>query len=222
MLQGELIQQLTNFNGYWHYRGGKLLAQLTSGKISDTFLNCSVLSSRPRLLNYVAKHLIEPLVHEGYFDNEDSIVVVGPAFGSITFAYAVASYLCSCVEVDAQCVFTEPRIENGLKIQELKRFSIPFDSRVLLVEDVITTGGSIVSTCGALPCDASLIPTILALVDRRMIKELTTIDGQTVNIFAAEQIVAKTWDTLEEAKKECPNVEGVVRPKSNWQELVES
>lgn len=36
--QMNLIQTLKNLGGYWHYEGGRYLAKLTSGKVSDTFL----------------------------------------------------------------------------------------------------------------------------------------------------------------------------------------
>ena len=43
----DLLDTLKDLGGYWKYSGGKYLAKLTSGKVSDTYCNCGVLTCRP-------------------------------------------------------------------------------------------------------------------------------------------------------------------------------
>lgn len=163
-----LIETLTRLGGFWKYDGGKYLAKLTSGNVSDVFCNTGVLTCRPNEL----EHWIGDLVYAAPLsDNEGSWVhdvpdlyVCGPAMGGITLAYEVARQL------GGTAIFTEPKYGLSSDIpafdelsdfagevcdfyekmrqisvktgQQLKRFEIPEGATVLFVEDVITTGKS--------------------------------------------------------------------------------
>jgi len=101
--------------------------RLSSGRHAARYLQCA------RLLQYpdVAGPLCAQLASK--FKDERPTVVVGPAIGAIVVSYEVARAL------GLKSLFTER--ENGEMV--LRRgFNINPADRVLVVEDVITTGGS--------------------------------------------------------------------------------
>ncbi|MBD3405071.1 MAG: hypothetical protein GF411_02910 [Candidatus Lokiarchaeota archaeon] len=164
----DLLDTLRALNGYWHYEGGRYLAKLTSGKISDTFCNMGVLTCRPSSLSLAASGLIRKL-NDAVDGDQQDFYVCGPAMGGVTLAYEVARQL------GGTAIYTEPvyeaqsRVENidfknvaeipegGFSIggvgtvvpqvyttgQALKRFEIPEGATVLFVEDVITSGKTV-------------------------------------------------------------------------------
>lgn len=101
---------------------------LTSGRHAAYYMQCA------RILQYpeIAGKLCEQLA--GYFATEKIDVVAGPAMGAIIIAYEAARAL------GVKSVFAER--ENG--VMSLRRgFSVKPGDRVLVVEDVVTTGGSV-------------------------------------------------------------------------------
>lgn len=121
----DLIETLCSLNGYWKYSGGKYLAKLTSGKVSDTYCNCGVLTCRPVKMRRSCADLIYKMVHSAGLPNNvgadfpweddhlrdwvkrNNFYVCGPAMGGITLAYEVARQL------DGTAIFTEPVYELG-------------------------------------------------------------------------------------------------------------
>jgi len=100
--------------------------QLTSGRHSDKYMQCARLFQYPDIAQKFAKELAEK------FTGVD--LVAGPALGGIIIAYEVSRQL------GVKNVFAER--ENGT--MTLRRgFEIPQGARVLVVEDVVTTGGSV-------------------------------------------------------------------------------
>lgn len=99
---------------------------LTSGRHSDRYMQCAKLFQYPDMSERIAKELA------GRF--EGISLVAGPAIGGIILAYEVARQL------NVPNIFAER--ENGA--MTLRRgFSVPEHARVLVVEDVVTTGGSV-------------------------------------------------------------------------------
>lgn len=102
--------------------------RLTSGRHAAYYIQCA------RILQYpeIAGKLCEQLA--GYFAAEKIDVVTGPAMGAIIIAYETARAL------GVKTVFAER--DNG--VMTLRRgFSVKPGDRVLVVEDVVTTGGSV-------------------------------------------------------------------------------
>jgi len=106
----DILDTLKSLGGYWHYEGGKYLAQLTSGKVSDTYINAAVLTSSPFYLEDAARNMIRNLRRELFPENQimnlyghwKNLHVCGPAMGGVTIAYEVARQL------GGTAVFTEP------------------------------------------------------------------------------------------------------------------
>ncbi|AFQ45643.1 orotate phosphoribosyltransferase [Desulfosporosinus meridiei] len=101
---------------------------LTSGKHSAQYMQCAQVLQYPDQAGILAEGLASQ------FRDMDVQTVIGPATGGILVAHEVAKVL------GVRSLFTER--ENG--IMRLRRgFSLSPGERVLVVEDVITTGGSV-------------------------------------------------------------------------------
>lgn len=99
---------------------------LTSGRHSDRYMQCAKLFQYPDISEKFSQELA------GKFEGAD--LVAGPAIGGIILAYEVARQL------GVTNIFAER--ENGT--MTLRRgFSVPEGAKVLVVEDVVTTGGSV-------------------------------------------------------------------------------
>ncbi|MDA8145057.1 MAG: orotate phosphoribosyltransferase [Thermaerobacter sp.] len=124
---------------------------LSSGRHSGTYLQCALALQHPELATRLGAALGE------LFANEKVQAVAAPALGGILVAHEVARRL------EVRGIFAE-RQEGGLTFR--RGFHLEPGERVLVVEDVVTTGGSVrevvelVRRAGAVPVG------IGAIVDR--------------------------------------------------------
>jgi orotate phosphoribosyltransferase len=124
---------------------------LSSGLHSAEYLQCALLLSQPRYAQKLCRLLAAK------FKNRKIDIVVGPAYGGILVAYELARVL------GARAFFAE-RKEGVMQLR--RNFTIKRDERVLIAEDVITTGKSIKEVITALSPYNPKIIGIAALVDR--------------------------------------------------------
>ncbi|OPX86781.1 MAG: Orotate phosphoribosyltransferase [Pelotomaculum sp. PtaB.Bin104] len=102
--------------------------KLTSGRHSDRYFQCALVLQHPEHTEVLCGELARR------FAGQNVSVVVGPAIGGIIVSYEVARAL------GVRGIFTE-REDGNMKLR--RGFSIMPGERVLVVEDVITTGGSV-------------------------------------------------------------------------------
>lgn len=121
---------------------------LTSGKHSAQYMQCAQVLQYPDRAAILAEGLAQA------FRDQEIQTVIGPAMGGIIVAHEVAKAL------GVRSLFTER--ENG--IMRLRRgFTLSPCERVLVVEDVITTGGSVqevlavVREFGAIPVGVGIL-----------------------------------------------------------------
>ncbi len=178
-------------------------ALLTSGNHSDGYFNGSFIIQRPAILSQACSDLI--LNCEKEYDFQLISRVVGSAMGAVTMAYEVACQL------ESATAFTEPTPDEREMI--LKRFEIKEGEFVLVVEDVITTGGTTLKTISSLEkAGAQILPVILVIFNRSGKKKL---EGR--RIVALIDRALSVWPP-----EDCPLCgmgSEPVRPKANWQEL---
>ena len=102
---------------------------LTSGRHSDKYMQCAKIFQDAKY----SVPLCAELAKQYKDDNVD--VVIGPAIGAIQMSYEVGKQLGVCN------IFAE---RDGDGVMTLRRgFTIDKGQRVLIVEDVVTTGGSV-------------------------------------------------------------------------------
>ncbi len=103
--------------------------KLSSGLHSDTYLQCA------KVIQYPQYNLILSSLIASKFRDKNIDVVIGPAIGGIIIAYEVAKQL------GARALFAERDAEKKMTLR--RGFELKENERVLIVEDVITTGASV-------------------------------------------------------------------------------
>jgi len=101
--------------------------RLTSGLHSDVYLQSALVLQHPDAAEALGRALADPFRAEG------ARTVLAPAIGGILVAHEVARAL------GVRAIFAE-RQDGGLRLR--RGFIIGETDRVLVVEDVLTTGGS--------------------------------------------------------------------------------
>ncbi len=124
---------------------------LTSGLHSPQYIEKFRVLEQPRQTERLCAALAE------HFRGERVSVVVGPMTGGIILAYEVGKQL------GVRAMFTE-RVEGVMKFR--RGFTLSAEDRVLLVEDVITTGGSVMEVIEAVRQTPATIVGLGFLVDR--------------------------------------------------------
>jgi orotate phosphoribosyltransferase len=125
--------------------------RLTSGKHSDRYIEKFRLIEQPKALDEVARAIAASV------DSDDINVVLGAAVGGILLAGAVARLM------ECRTMFTE-RVDG---IMTLRRgFSLSPEDRVLVVEDIVTTGGSVFEIIKVVQAAGARLRGVVCLVDR--------------------------------------------------------
>ena len=123
---------------------------LSSGRHSDVFVQKFRVFEQPRLTRAFGEAIAERF--EGRFD-----VVAAPAVGAIVLGFAVA------LAAGKRSIFAE-RSEGSLSFR--RGFSIGPHERVLVVDDVITTGASAREVVQLVRSSAGIPVGVGALIDR--------------------------------------------------------
>jgi orotate phosphoribosyltransferase len=127
---------------------------LSSGLHSDQYIQCARLLSHPDHAQFVGQSLAAQLRRTGA---QDVDVVLGPALGGIIVAHEVARAL------GVRALFAE---REGGALTLRRGFSLAPDERVLVVEDVITTGGSAAETAALCRTLSAQVVGYAAIVER--------------------------------------------------------
>ncbi len=153
--------------------------RLTSGLHSDVYLQSALVLQFPEHAAALGAALAMPFREAG------ATTVLAPAIGGILVAHEVARAL------GARCLFTER--ENGVML--LRRgFTLAPGERCLVVEDVITTGGSTREVVECVEKTGGVVVGVGSLIDRS--------GGAArfaVKRVALATVQAKTW-----GPEECP------------------
>lgn len=124
---------------------------LTSGRHSDTYVQCARVLEDSVLTTKLAEAAVAALP-EQRID-----LVASPAVGGIIIGFAVAQAL------GVKFIFTER--EQG--VMTLRRsFEVPAGARVLVVEDVVTTGGSVREVIDLIENAGGEIAGVVSIIDR--------------------------------------------------------
>jgi len=124
---------------------------LSSGLHSPKYLQCALVLQDPARAERLCSRLARA------FADERVETVVGPAMGGILVAYELARAL------GATAIFAE-REEGRMRLR--RGFRIEPEQRVLLAEDVVTTGGSLREVLALVREAGAEVVGVAALVDR--------------------------------------------------------
>lgn len=154
--------------------------RLTSGRHSNQYMQCAQVLKYPEYTEVLCEHMAESFV------DDDVELVVGPAMGGVTLSYEMARQL------GTASIFTE-RVDNKMVLR--RNFYIPEGTRVLVTEDVTTTGGSVVEVVELVRAAGGVVVGTAVLVDR---------SGGKLDLGVDKQVSALTVDVVSYDPDECP------------------
>ncbi len=125
--------------------------KLSSGRHSDKYMQCANVFKYP----WHAGELCAALADK--FRGETIDIVIGPAVGAVQMAYEVSRHL------NCRNMFAER--EDG-RMALRRSFRVMPGERVLLVEDTVTTGGSVKEVAELVRSLGGVVVGVGALVDR--------------------------------------------------------
>lgn len=123
----------------------------TSGRHGSTYMQCARVLEYPNYTVELSTYLADA------FKDDKIDIVIGPAMGGIIFSYEIARQL------GVRNLFTER--EDG-KMTLRRGYQIPKGARVLVAEDVITTGGSVREVIDIVKEQGGELAGVAILVDR--------------------------------------------------------
>jgi len=154
---------------------------LTSGKHSNIYLEKFTVLQQPKPTEYLCKQIAS------HFKKHKIDVVVGAAIGGIILSYETARQL------GVRGIFME-REEGKLKLR--RGFDIAEGEKVLIVEDIVTTGGSVQEIIAELKenykCE---IAGVGLLIDR---------SGKKIDFGEGETFALAHMDITTYEEKDCP------------------
>jgi orotate phosphoribosyltransferase len=126
--------------------------KLSSGRHSSRYMQCALYLAEPARAEAAGRQLAARL------KNAAAQVVVAPALGGVIIGHEVARAL-----VDVPFYFTE-RAEGEMVLR--RGFAVEPGSRVLVVEDVVTTGGSTREVMDVVSRQGGVVVGVAAIVNR--------------------------------------------------------
>jgi orotate phosphoribosyltransferase len=124
---------------------------LSSGLHSPQYLQCALALQYPQDAAFFAKAIAEKLAAE-QFDT-----VASPAIGGLVIGYETARAL------NVRFIWTE-RQDGEMTLR--RGFSVKKDEKILVVEDVITTGGSVKECIDVLKSHGANVTVAASIIDR--------------------------------------------------------
>jgi orotate phosphoribosyltransferase len=147
--------------------------RLTSGRHSDRYVQCARVLEDPALVTRLAHAIVERL-GERRID-----LVAAPAVGGIVIGFAVAQAL------GVKFIFSER--ENGAMVFR-RGFDVPAGARVLVVEDVVTTGGSVAEVVELVRAAGGVPVAVASLIDRGGPKSFD------IELFPLLRLKVESWE----------------------------
>jgi len=153
---------------------------LTSGNHSNQYFQCAKVLQHPdyaeRLCGIIANN----------FNDKNIDVVIAPAIGGIVVGQEVARQL------GARSIFAE-RKDGTMQLR--RGFEIKAGERVLVCEDVVTTGGSVFEVIGIVKNLKGKLAGVGVIVDR---------SGGSVKFPVDDQVACYTTQVVKYSPEECP------------------
>jgi orotate phosphoribosyltransferase len=169
---------------------------LSSGLHSDTYLQCALGLSNTKLAQKIGKNLAKLL------KNLKANLVVSPAMGGVVIGYELARNL------GINAIFCE-RVDGKFELR--RGFSIPENAKIIVAEDVITTGKSSKETFNLINqiAPSAKIVALSAIFNRSGEKSL---NGVPIVSLADIEIKTYNQENLPTHLKNVP----AIKPGSRW------
>lgn len=151
---------------------------LTSGAVSDYYINIKKASSNPKILKILAKEMVE------YTQGYDFIA--GMELGAVPLIVALS------LETNIPyLIIRKEKREHGTSKQIEGEDTK--DKRVLVIEDVTTSGGSVVKSIQILRENKAIVDEVIVVVDRETGAEekLRNVDVSFIPLLSVSDILKK-------------------------------
>jgi len=152
---------------------------LSSGRHSDRYFQCALLLCEPMRAGELARAVALRIE-----DRPD--VVVGPALGAVVWAHEVGRAL------ERPAFFTE-RVDGRMALR--RGFSLEPGARVLVVEDVTTTGGSVREVLEVLREKGARPIGVAAIINRSGLRNPFEAEG--LPFWCLAEVEACSWTAAE-------------------------
>ena len=152
---------------------------LTSGKHSDGYVQCAKVMRFPKRAEEIVRYIVEQI------KDVDFDLIVGPAMGGIRVSYELGR------QMEKETLFAE-RVDGEMTLK--RGFTIPQGAKIIIAEDVITTGKSTMEVKRLLEEMGGQVVGVTCIVDRRG-KE----DKLNLPLYAAIKLDIATYEP-----EECP------------------
>ncbi len=153
--------------------------KLTSGRHSNSYFQCAKVLQHPEHLSAICRAIAEHFAEKGVE------TVISPAIGGIVVGTEVGRQL------GVKTIFAE-RKEGVMTIR--RGFSVEPGERVLVIEDVITTGGSVLEVIRLIEAAGGVVVGVGSVVDRS--------NGRVR--LADEQFSVLSMEVVSFTPEECP------------------
>ena len=153
--------------------------RLTSGRHSNSYFQCAKVLQHPEYLSAICGEIA------GYFREAGVTMVISPAIGGIVVGTEVGR------QIGVKTIFAE-RKEGAMSIR--RGFVIEPSDKVLVVEDVITTGGSVAEVIELVNATGATVAGVGSVVDRS--------NGKVR--LADRQFSLLTMEVVSYTPEECP------------------
>ena len=133
---------------------------LSSGLHSDTYLQCAKIMMYPAIATKLCTILVENIrlsLEKISIDLHDIDVIAAPAMGGLMVGYEIARQL------NKPSIFCE-RVDG--KFQLRRGFAVGNNDKILVIEDVVTTGKSSLEARDCLIENGGLVVAVACLVNR--------------------------------------------------------
>ena len=181
MTEQEFLEILKETGGY--ITESHIVA--TSGKHLDAYLNKDAIYPHTRAVSAVCRAIAE------LFADANIEAVVGPSLGGIILSQWTAYHLGEITEKEVLGIYTEKTAD---KDQILTRGydALVNGKRVLVVEDILTTGGSLAKVVRTVKAAGGTVVAACAMVNRDPDRIDETVIGAPLKTLAALRMPA--WD----------------------------
>ena len=166
---------------------------LSSGRHSDQYIEKFDLLRQPRATSEVCRLIADR------FQSENVDVVVGPTTGGVVLAFEVARQL------GVAAAYAERSTDSDAGREFRRGTTFSPGTRVLVVDDILTTGGSLRETLSALSSHPVEVAAVAVLVDR---------SGGAAD-FGVPYVALATMDIATWDARDCPLCRGgepIVKP----------
>lgn len=152
---------------------------LTSGAVSDYYVDIKKASTNPRVLKNIASH-IKKIIKEDYD------IIAGMELGAVPLIVAIS------LETGIPFVIVRKQKRDHGTGKQIEGESVQ-DKKVLIVEDVTTSGGSVENTILILRRNHAIVDTVITVVDRESgaREKIEKLDLQFSPLVTVKDILSK-------------------------------